>query len=215
MMPPDFRAALLDICSWRRFAENEPLYAAGDAPGGVYGIAEGAISFTAALGRPDTPALHIGRAATWTGFGPLLSGQPRRGSIVALEPVFAAFAPLAPLEAMLDARPQWWKHIAQQLLLELDLASMSGNDLLIRSSRRRCAAVLLRLAGCRFEPPFAGIVPEIHITQEALAEMTNLSRSSLSPILRGWVDEGHIDISYRSIRLLNYSLVRLVADSDE
>lgn len=214
MMPAAFSAALLDICTWRRFAANEPLFVAGDAPGGIFGIAEGAISFTAALGRADSPALHVGKAVIWTGLGPLLSGQPRRASIVAVEPVLAVYAPLAPLEAMLTAQPRWWKHIAQELLIEFDLASSSGNDLMIRSSHRRCAATLLRLADCRFQPPPGGTVAEVQIAQEVLAEMTNLSRGSVSHILRALVDDGQISMSYRSIRLLDYAALRQIADSD-
>lgn len=214
VMPDDFGAALLDICVWKRFDAGRPLYVAGDAPGGIFGVAEGAISFTAALGRADSPALHVARAVIWTGLGPLLSDQPRRATIMAAEPVLAAYAPLTPLQAMLDARPHWWKHMAQELLIEFDLVSSMANDLLIRSARRRCAAILLRLANCRFAPPPAGAIPEAQVTQEALAEMTNLSRSSISPIIKTLVDDGHISASYRVIRLLDWKALTLIADSD-
>lgn len=214
MMPAEFSAALLDICVWKVIAANAPLYVAGDPPGGIFGIAEGTISYTVALGRSDSPPAHFGKAVVWTGLGPLLSGQPRRATIMAVEPVVAAYVPLAPLRAMMTAKPDWWMHIAQELLIEFDVASTMANDLLIRSARRRCAAMLLRIADCRFAPPPVSTIPEAQITQEALAEMCNLSRSSISPIIKAMVDDGQVIASYRAIRLLDYAALRLIADSD-
>jgi CRP-like cAMP-binding protein len=142
MMPPEFSAALLDICVWKTFSENAPLYLAGDPPGGIYGVAEGTISVTIGLGRADSPPANFCKAVVWTGLGPLLSGQTRRATIMVTETVFAAYAPLPQLQALLSAQPGWWLHIAQEMLIEFDLASTIANDLLIRSARRRCAAML-------------------------------------------------------------------------
>lgn len=214
LMPAEFGIALLDISLWKRFAANVPLYMAGASPGGIYGIAEGTISFTAAFGPADSPALHFGKAVVWTGFGPLLSGQPRRAAVLAAEPVLAAYVPLAPLQALLAADPRWWMHIAQELLIEFDVASTMANDLSIRSARRRCAATLLRLADCRYTAPSTGATPEAQTTQEALAEMSNLSRSSISAIIKTMADDGHVSASYRSIRVLNYGALRQIADGD-
>lgn len=214
MMPPEFSAALLDICVWKSFSENAPLYLAGDPPGGIYGIVEGTISITLGLGRADSPPVNFGKAVVWTGLGPLLSGQPRRATIMCTERVFAAYAPLPRLRALLSAQPGWWMHMAQELLIEFDLAASIANDLLIRSARRRCAAMLLRLGDCRFAPPQGGTIAEAHVTQEALAELCNLSRSSISLILKTMLDGGQISASYRTVRLLDYEALRLIADSD-
>ena len=42
----------------------------------------------------------------------------------------------------------------------------------------------------------------------------NLSRSSISPIIKTMVDDGQVSASYRAIRLLDYTALRLIADSD-
>lgn len=155
-MPTAFSVSLMSLCVWRRYAANEPLYAAGDPPGGIYGIAEGSIAFTVALGAPASPPFHAARALCWTGVGPLLSGQPRRASLVALTPVSAVYAPLRPLRAMLNANPSWWLHIAQELLIEFDILTTAASDAMITSSVQRCAATLLRLADSRFSNNISG-----------------------------------------------------------
>jgi len=213
-VPVEFGTALLDICDWKHFAPNAPLYVAGDPPGGLFGIADGSIGYTSALGRADSPVLHVGKAVVWTGIYPLLTGKPRLATIVAAEPVLSAYADLPPLEELLARQPHWWKHIAQELLIEHIVLSSTANDLLIRSSRRRCAATLLRLADCRFAAPPAGVIAEAQITQEALAEMTNLSRSSISTLINAMVGDGHVVASYRAIRILDYEALRRIADSD-
>ena len=101
---------------------------------------------TSALGSALSPVVHLGQPGIWTGVGPLLTGQPRRARMQAITPLMLGYVPLRPLQAMLDVHPQWWLHIAQELLMEFDTVSMVANDLLIRSATRRCAATLLRVA---------------------------------------------------------------------
>ena len=213
LMPDDFRTTLLDLCVWKKFSAGQAIYAAGDQSGGMYGIADGAIEYTAALGRADTPPAHVGQAVVWTGLGPLLTGQPRRASIMAIEAVTAAYAPLAALEAMLGQYPAWWKHIAQELLIEFDVVTNATNDLMIRSARRRCAATLLRVANSRFTDT-VGPNHRIPVSHDSLATMTNLSRSTVGAVLRDLVDKGHIELGYRYIVLRDVGAIRASAEGD-
>lgn len=87
---------------------------------------------------------------------------------------------------------------------------------MIRDSTKRCAATLLRLAGCRrTDPKRSKGMAETRIAQTALAEMLGVSRSTLNPILcalerrRGW-----IEIDYRVIRLADTTSLRELADED-
>jgi CRP/FNR family transcriptional regulator, cyclic AMP receptor protein len=213
-MPADFRSALLDICQWQPFKAGETIYLAGDPPGGIYGICNGALGMTSALGSALSPVAHLGQPGSWTGLGPLLTGQPRRATIQAITPVLLGYVPLQPLQAMLNEHPQWWLHIAQELLMEFDTVSMIANDLLLRSASSRCAAALLRVANCRRKDPSAGTVVTAPITQSMLAEMTNLSRSRIIPILSEFNQRKLIKSEYRVIWLLDVPGLRAIADAD-
>jgi CRP-like cAMP-binding protein len=213
LMPAEFAASLMSLSVWRYYAANEPIYAAGDPPGGIYGIAAGSVAFTAAMGSPASPVLHVGRAVSWTGVGPLLSGQPRRASLVAVAPVCAAYVPLRSLRSMLDANPAWWKHIAQELLMEFDTVTTAASDATIPSSTRRCAATLLRLADSRFDRS-PSRDPSIQLSQEQIGRMMNLSRSSTSTVLARLADQGLIKLGFRAIELVDIDGLRAVADGD-
>ena len=213
VMPDAFRDAILRHSEIIKFKAGDTIYHAGEPPGGIYGICDGAMGMTSALGSAMSPIGHVGLPGAWTGMGPLLTGQPRRAKMQAMTPLLLAHVPLRPLQRVLAENPHWWLHIAQGLLMEFDTVTVVANDLLIRSTSNRCAATLLRIANCRRQdPPSRQVV--VPISQATLAEMSNLSRSAISPILSMFCRQGLIRLDYRAITLLDVPGLRAIADDD-
>jgi CRP-like cAMP-binding protein len=213
-MPKAFRDAMLRLCELQEFNAGDTIYLAGKPPGGIYGICDGALGMTSAFGSAMSPIAHVGRPGAWTGVGPLLTGQPRRATMRAMTPLLLAHVPLRPLQQLLGENPHWWLHIAQGLLMEFDTVTGVANDLLIRSATRRCAATLLRVANCRRQDPPSSRPVVAPISQATLAEMTNLSRSAVSPILSQFSRKGLTRPEYRTITLLDVPGLRAIADDD-
>lgn len=83
------------------------------------------------------------------------------------------------------------------------------SDLLLPSQERRCAAVILRLAGSRN----SGEEPnDIHCTHEELATMCNLSRPYLSTLLKRFEAQGLIGLAYRRITILLPDRLRFIVN---
>jgi len=213
-MPDAFRDAMLRLCELQDFEAGDTIYLAGDPPDGLYGICGGALGMTSGFGSAISPIAHVGQAGAWTGVGPLLTGQPRRATMQAITPLLLAHVPLRPLQELLSKNPHWWLHIAQGLLMEFDTVTGVANDLLIRSATRRCAATLLRVANCRRQDPPPSRPVVAPISQAMLAEMTNLSRSAVSPILSKFSCQGLTRPEYRAITLLDVPGLRAIADDD-
>jgi CRP-like cAMP-binding protein len=213
-MPDTFRDAMLRLCELQEFKAGDTIYLAGDPPGGIYGICDGALGMTSALGSAMSPTAHVGQPGAWTGLGPLLTGQPRRATMQAMTPLLLAHVPLRPLQQLLSENPHWWLHIAQELLMEFDMVTGVANDLLIRSATRRCAATLLRVANCRLQDPRSSGPVVAPVGQATLAEMINLSRSAISPILSQFSCQGLTRLEYRTIMLLDVPGLRAIADDD-
>ena len=76
--PENFRRAVLDQCLLLPLERGAPVYHQGDAPGGIYGIAAGALAISIAPGDGGPYLAHLGTAGTWIGEGPFLTGEPRR-----------------------------------------------------------------------------------------------------------------------------------------
>lgn len=206
---PDFQAAVLAQCQWQWFAAGETITHGGDTRGGMVAIAHGAVSIIPAIGAPDMPMIHIASSPFWLGSNPLINHRPRLVSVIARSRCLVALAPEHGLAALLAENPGWWRFIALHVCEAMVIASQIAADLLIPDSRRRCIAVLLRIAGCRD----VGTAPvKAAMTRDELAAMANLSRQTIGPMLHTLADAGHIAISYRSITLNDPAALRNIAD---
>ena len=212
--PDDFRNAILEASAWRNFEVGESLIVAGDPPGGIFGIASGSASAFTAFGAPDSPMVHLGAAGIWTGEGCILTGEPRRVTIVVKAPMFAAYVSLPDLHSLLASRPEWWRHIGQLAQRTVDILVSGVADTMIRDPTRRCAALLLRLAGSRFSDTSDIGNPEVRLIQDELAAMSSLSRSSVSAIVRRLGDRGLIEVRFGSIAIVDAQGLRKIANGD-
>jgi CRP/FNR family transcriptional regulator, cyclic AMP receptor protein len=211
--PPEFREAFLAHCQWRRIEAGRTIQHAGETGIGLSGVARGSITLTTALGAPDTPMTHIAHAGQWFGFVTLFPGsRMRQVSVVARSEVMLAHMTHAALDGLVGSHPDWWRHIG---VLGIDYGNTAINiaaDLMIRDSRRRCLAALLRLADCRFDGPPTPCSVEAPVSQEELAAIVNLSRSSIGTILQPLEKTGTITLGYRSIVVHDPAALRAVVD---
>jgi CRP/FNR family transcriptional regulator, cyclic AMP receptor protein len=212
-MPADFRTAILRNCVWQNYEAGASLFVAGDPPGGIFGIADGSVGTSTLLGAPDSPMVHIARRGFWSGEGSILSGAPRRMSASAITAALIANVPLPDLRTLLSDRPEWWQHIGQLALSSIDVIGNGFADSTIRDSGRRCAAILLRLCECRFNDT-TDVSLEIMVTQEEIADMVNLSRSTVNTILRRFAKQRSIEIRYRSIVVVETKRLRKLANGE-
>jgi CRP/FNR family cyclic AMP-dependent transcriptional regulator len=212
-MPADFRRAVLQCSLWQRYEPGASLFVAGDPPGGLFGVADGAVGASTGFGAPDTPVLHIARPGFWSGEGSILSGEARRISVFAITEALIANVPLPALRTLLSERPEWWRHIGQLALASSDLVANGLADMAIRDSTQRCAAILLRLCDCRFSDS-ADISREVMVTQEEMAALANLSRATVNTILRRLATRRWVELRYRSIVVTGTKGLRRIANGE-
>jgi CRP-like cAMP-binding protein len=208
--PPEFANAILDMVQWRRFGPGESIIHAGDITADLLGLAMGSVALTSSLGAADAPVAHIVTAPFWFGYAPLINHRARILSSTARSPVLVAQVRQGALKQLLVENPGWWQYIAMLAQAGNELALNIATDLMIRNSDRRCAATLLRIAGCRFEdrPP-----PAIAWTnQEEVGGIANMARSTLNLILGRFEAEGLISRGYNQIILHNPAALRAIAD---
>jgi CRP/FNR family transcriptional regulator, cyclic AMP receptor protein len=196
--PTEFQDVMLANAHWLEFDAGETISHGGDTDGGIYGLVNGEFSGIPAVGAPELSVIHVFAAPFWYGLNPVLEGRPRSISMVARTPCIVALVPQHALNALLSENPAWWRWIALCLSEILALTSQIAADLMIRDSRRRCLAILLRVA----ERRTAGDTPAVaQISQDDLASMANLSRQTIGPILRELAQAKNITVGYRSITL--------------
>jgi CRP-like cAMP-binding protein len=210
---PEFAESFLAHCHWRQVAAGTGIQHAGELGGVICGVASGSVTVTTSLSSPDSPTIHVMHAGGWFGYVPLFIPGARPNSIVARTDVTLAGMTQAEIEAFLAPRPEWWRHIGVLGILYANVATSIAADMMIRESSRRCAAALLQLADCRHADPVGAQSVGAPLSQEELAAISNLSRTSVSTILRAFEENGLIKLGYRSVTLVNPARLRLLVDS--
>jgi CRP-like cAMP-binding protein len=210
--PREFAEAFIAHCHWRSFAPGTGIQHAGEEGGIVAGIAHGSAALTTSLSTPDSPVLHVMHPGDWFGYMPLFLPGARPNSLVARSDVTIAVLSQPELEAFLAPHPHWWRHIGTLAAVHANLATAIAADMMIRDSNRRCAAALLHVANCRRgEPPSAPVLGA-PLSQEELAAIANLSRTSVSSILRELEADGLIELGYRTVTLRDPARLRALVD---
>jgi hypothetical protein len=195
---PSFRAAMLSRAVLRTYDRNLDLFHIGDEPGGLWGLAEGAL-LVDFPGPDDSPSVvHYARPGFWTGEASVITGGSR---VIGLRTARPSTLLRVTRTAFLDIAvtdPQAWRWIAR-LSLDHTLTLLRHNlDLRIPISRRKVASILCHMSGGD-----AGPVPtdkiEIDISQEQLADFCGISRAALAEALRDFAAQGLVGLGYRRI----------------
>lgn len=214
--PPAFRDMVIARSSLRFIERGTDLYHAGDEPGGLWGLADGALLCD--FPGPDTgpesgPILiHYARPGFWIGEGSVLTGGPR---FISLTAALDCTLLRLPRSAFLDIAandPQAWRWLGL-LLLEhtINLIGVT-NDLRIPISRRRIAAFLFRMAApFSGEVMAAGTAVDIHVSHSQLADYAGLSRAAVAEVLRDLAAQGIVELGYRRLILHDLAALSRVA----
>ena len=197
-IPVDCQDAVLDECLCYATNAGQAITHGGEETGGMFGIVSGTVGVYSAVGSSEAPLIHIAGPAFWFGLFPITNGRPRIISVSARTPCVVAQIPQTALQALLDRKPERWRWLNLLSLENAALAVQALADLLISDNERRCAAVLLRVAGCRESGDAAA---NASLTQYELATLSNLSRPTVSLVVRSLSARGFISLGYRTITI--------------
>ena len=206
---PSFREALLSECQWSKVVPRMPVSLGGETTGGMYGVASGTVGIIPAVATPDAGLIHIDRAPFWYGLQPFMSGEGRHITVMARSECVIVHVSKMSLNRILASDSAGWQMLLMHLGELFRMSIQAAADLLLPERDRRCAAVLLRIAGARSAGSTAHTV---HCSHEELAAMCNLSRQTIADVLRRLEMRGEAELGYRAIRLINPDSLRRIVD---
>ena len=207
--PAPFRQTVLDRCQLQEFIAGATLYSVGDPPGGMFGLVRGNLAISIAPGERGPYVGHFARPGAWFGEAAAFTEQPRRIGLAATRDAKVLHLPLPAIREIVAADPGAWRWFGLASIAHIDTAVGAADDLLIRDHEKRFVAVLLRLGGCRYGAP-AGPAIEIDVNQEDLATMSNMARTTAGALLQKLQAAGHVEVGYRSLRLLAPDALRAI-----
>jgi CRP/FNR family cyclic AMP-dependent transcriptional regulator len=209
---PEFQRAVLSRCEWRDVAPGQRIYRATDAEVDLCGIVDGTVEIYSRFGAGDNPMLHLSHEGSWIGYGSAAGGRPVRISTMARTSVLLACVPRRIIGELLREQPEWWQFMAHACLEYGDIAISGYADSLIPDSDRRCACTLLRIAGLRFPQRSCPERRSVPITQDELATLVNVSRTTLLQILRRFEERGLVEQAYRALRVVDAAGLKEIAE---
>ena len=201
-VPTVFRRQVLERCLVETFAAGATIYSVGDPPGGMYGLAAGRFGVSIAPGERGPYLVHFATPGVWFGELPAFTGLPRQLGLVAARDATVLHLPLHAIREIVRLDPGAWQFLAFVMIDHLRLLIGAADDLMLRDPARRFVAVLLRAAGCRNETPPGTEPIDIDVSQDDLAAMANMARTSVNAALRKLEASGGVELAYRRIRIL-------------
>ena len=133
---------------------------------------------------------------------PPFTGQGLRVSLSASRGVKVLRLPRQAMREIAGLHPEAWRLFALVSAGYVRVATLAADDLLIRDHVKRLhrgLAAPRRLPG---RHPAAATPIEIELNQQGLATLCNLARTTTGAILRQLEESGHLEVSYRHIRIL-------------
>jgi CRP/FNR family transcriptional regulator, cyclic AMP receptor protein len=212
--PTGMQDGILDSAIIRTAAPGSEFVRGEEVRGGLFAIARGTAEISFPSGHPDTRVIHMVHAGFWGGYKCLI-GKPRFLSLTARSDVLWALVPISTLERLLAENPAWWRSVLLMADSMIDTLTAAYGDSTRQDSHVRACATLLRLAGCRYEDPPPGLQPEVRLSQADLAAVAVMSRNTFNGIVGELVEKGHVELGYRSIRILNANALRAIILAEE
>jgi CRP-like cAMP-binding protein len=193
---PDVQSKLRNIAQVRTYRPGEHLYLVGKPPGGIHGLARGAIDISVPREDGQEVVLHRAQAGFWIGDSALFSGMPRLVTVTAATETVAAYLPRTQLWGLLEKHPN----------LTLDFYVLSHRNmatilqLLANLSIPRAGA---RIASCllSFNRRKKKDQDWVLLSQEKLAELSALSLPTVQRTLRHLEETGIVELGYGRLRI--------------
>ncbi|WP_158592326.1 Crp/Fnr family transcriptional regulator [Noviherbaspirillum sedimenti] len=204
-MPEDILTALVEMMHVRHLPDRARLHDKGAPPEGMYAVVRGCIRVSSSTRDGREALLALMEPGCWFGESSLLEGLPRAYQADAQGDSELLVMPRAQLNALLESRPELYRHFIPFLCQRIRLSTLllEGNALL--SLEERLASRLLLLAqnvlqGGTDEPRHT-----LGVSQENLSQMLGTSRQSINKVLKEWEQNGLIQRHYGSITLCDLS----------
>ena len=211
--PASFQNSVLERCTLQHFGQGKTIYSIGDPPGGMFGLIRGGLAISVAPGERGSYVAHFARPGAWFGEAAAITGQSRRIGLTATRDTDLLNLPGYAIREITCKDAATWRLFALATISHLDVAMGACDDLMIRDPTNRCVAILLRLAG-RQKASRGDLSPvEIDLTQSDIADLANVSRTTLGSVLRKLEEDGKLELSYRRIRLLSPKAMRAMLNN--
>ena len=204
----DGAAALQSRMTDVALSRGERLFAEGDEGDRLYVVLDGKIKLTRAAPDGRENLLSVVGPGEMFGELSLFDPRPRTASATAITDAHLAALAHDKLLIWLTGRPEVALHLLRALAQRLRRANDVMADLVFTDVPGRVAKQLLDLADRFGQQQPDGLHVNHDLTQEELAQLVGASRETVNKALADFVTRGWIQLSARSVVLLDTDRLR-------
>ncbi|MET0283786.1 MAG: Crp/Fnr family transcriptional regulator [Polyangiales bacterium] len=210
-LTPGLQQALLEHGVACTLAPEQPLFARGDPPCGLYAVLEGSVRIRGLDSAGRESLLTIAEPPSWFGEISLFDRAPRTHDAIANAQTTLLKVPQDVLEALLLREPAYYRELALLLTAKVRLLMQQVEDLATMPLGVRLARRLLHMSQGYGEFGPLGR-KTLEVRQEQLGAMLNASRQSINTQLKEFASAGLLRVAYGRIELLDVDGLKKTAD---
>lgn len=197
MLPSPSQKAMRSKMVVRDYKTGENVYGFDDTPVGLYFLFNGGLKVEWP-GHFDVNASHFYTPGSWFGQLSAMTETKRLVNVIASTNSSVGFINQLNVRKLIDSDPEFQRHLTRVTQARLKTALDIIADLMLRNAEQRLIATLIRLSGIS-NPFYQPDQYEVCFTQEELARMANITRSTANTTLKRLERAGFLMITYRRV----------------
>lgn len=211
-LPEALRGDILRRAQRRRLLDGEALYHRSEAGSAWYGVLSGAIKVSNVSPAGKEMTLTYLEPGAWFGEISIFDGQPRTHDGRAQGATEILVLPRADFDDLFAAHPAFARALLQLQSQRLRLLFAALEEANLLPLEQRLAKQLLSLAGTYGREEADGAVRiDLHLPQDALAQLLGTSRQRVNQALKAWERDGLLRQRYGQVVLCNTPALRAIA----
>jgi CRP/FNR family transcriptional regulator, cyclic AMP receptor protein len=211
-LPDALAEAILTQGLIRRLTD-EIVYAAGDPPNGFFALISGEIRVIQTTAEGRSALLMIARPGVWFGEAAMIDGLPRSSDAIAIgRAIVLQIDPRVFRRLTLDNSQHYEafaRLVCEQYRKAMDyIVTTMSLPLPVRLAQR-----LVGLAHSHGRENGDGMIIDLHLSQEVLAETVGVSRQSLNRALKALEAKGMVSVGYSALTIRDAGALETLATS--
>jgi CRP/FNR family transcriptional regulator, cyclic AMP receptor protein len=214
-LPEALRGDIVRRAKQRSLKDGEALYHRSEAGAAWYGVLAGAIKVSNVSPAGKEMTLTYLEPGAWFGEISIFDGQPRTHDGRAQGPTDVLVLAREDFDGVYAAHPAFARALLQLQCQRLRLLFSALEEANLLPLEQRLAKQLLSLAGTYGRQEDDGVRIDLHLPQDALAQLLGTSRQRVNQALKSWERDGLLRQRYGQVVICNPALLRELAQGHD
>jgi CRP-like cAMP-binding protein len=208
-LPPPLANIILQQSTLRNFPDGARIYAAGDAPDGIYGIISGSVRMMHHSVTGDYSIYYVNQPPVWFGELSEFDGEPRIQDVTANGNASLLHLPHHAFQRIISDEPRYCFEFARLMAWHVRAVFQTLAQVNASPIANRVAQALLRMQNVPAGPGKEH--DALRLSQDALAAIIGVSRQTINKVVRQWEKDHIVEIRYRKISIIDRVALNRVA----